>query len=93
MTTQEMKEIVEKAPFETLKKDEGISEYHQVGDISIGVSYETDEADNGREVYVWNLFLLDDYINISERTSTKERCSSELLKELSEMWNELEKLD
>jgi hypothetical protein len=63
-----------KIPFNKLKKNEGIFETNVIensdnSDISIGVSYE--DNDNGEEVYIYNVFVEDEYINISS-TGNKE---------------------
>lgn len=59
---EEMKQIFQnEIPIESLEIDNGIYEFHLEGDKSIGISYENIE---GKLVYIFNLFLCNEYINI-----------------------------
>ena len=49
-------------PLEGLVLDDGIWEFHEDGDKSIGVSY---EENDGKVGYVFNLFVSGEYINIA----------------------------
>ena len=63
ITVKEMKNIFEtEIPLESLTVDSGIYEFHMEDEKSIGVSYEHVE---GKPVYIFNIFLGDEYVNIS----------------------------
>lgn len=86
MTPKKLKKIIKtEVPFHELVKNSGIYEFHESGDLSIGVSYEEDE--DGKERYIFNLFRQkNEYINISNIGFYHETIS-----ELVEAWNHLEK--
>lgn len=65
MTIEEMKTIfTTEIPLNELVVDSGIYEFHDENGKGIGVSHETSE-ETGNLVYVFNIFLDDEYINIS----------------------------
>lgn len=86
MTIDEMRKIILKNfPFSELKKGAGIHEFYQDGNLSIGVCYEdTDEEEN---VYIYNLFAMDEYINISGYGNAKDLIPHQVLSELTDNWN------
>ena len=62
MTVKEMKNIFTmEIPLESLVVDSGIYEFHFEDDKSIGISYEHIE---GNLVYIFNIFLGKEYVNI-----------------------------
>lgn len=86
MTEREMKQILDtEVPFGDLVKNSGIYEFYEHGDLSIGISYEADE--NGKDIYIFNLFCEGDYVNICSTGNNEETIS-----ELTATWNELENL-
>lgn len=63
MTIEQMECIfTHKIPLEGLALDSGIWEFYIENDKSIGISYENID---GRLVYIFNLFVRYEYINIS----------------------------
>lgn len=93
MTKEEIVKIITtELPFSKCKIDEGIYESSSIsspiGDISIGLSYET--SDEGKEVYIYNLFVEEDeYINIFN-TGTKENpLPDSVINEIEHTWNKL----
>jgi len=63
MTIEQMERIfTNEIPLEGLAVDSGIWEFHIENDKSIGISYENID---GRLVYIFNLFVRYEYINIS----------------------------
>lgn len=83
MTIEKMKNIISKEiPFSELIKNGGIYEFYQEGHIGIGISYEDDE--NKKDIYIFNLFYNDEYINISGTG-----INDGVIKELVENWNKL----
>lgn len=75
------KEIINKIDFTKIKKGNGIYEFPVHKDLSLGISLEDED---GEEVYIYNLFLADTYINISNRGTRENKYSRELLTELYE---------
>ena len=63
LTVKEMEEILsDDIPLDKLILDNGLYEFYEENQISIGVSYE--HVDMESVGYVFNLFLKDEYINI-----------------------------
>lgn len=63
MTIKEMEHIfTTEIPLEGLAVDSGIWEFHVENNKSIGISYEDID---GKLVYIFNIFVDDEYINIS----------------------------
>ena len=75
------KEILNKIDFTKIKKGTGIHEFPIHKDLSLGISLEDED---GEEVYIYNLSLADTYINISNRGTSENKYSKELLAELHE---------
>ena len=98
MTTESMKQVImENVPFSELSKNKGIYEFFEPGDnnpgfkpknMSLGISYE--DADDEKDVYVYNIFIGEEYINISGRGSKENPLPDDVLSELVETWNSLE---
>lgn len=86
MASEQIEKIIHKnVDFNALKKDQGIIVFYEKGDISIGVSFETD--DDGNDVYIYNLFWQDDeYINIYNTGNNYETYT-----EIADEWNNLMK--
>lgn len=63
MTAKEMEDIfTTEIPLEGLAVDSGIWEFHVENNKSIGISYEDID---GKLVYIFNIFINDEYININ----------------------------
>lgn len=110
MTPSSMKRILSnEIPFSQLKKNAGIFEFYEDGNLSIGISWE-DSPEMGREVYVFNLFVYDktevfsycedgspnyasEYINIEGAYTRDEVSCSNLCRLLTDRWNEYIDLD
>ena len=75
------KEILNKIDFTKIKKGTGIHEFPIHKDLRLGISLEDED---GEEAYIYNLFLADTYINISNRGTREHKYSKELLAELHE---------
>lgn len=90
MTSVELKQIITtKVPFKALKKNEGIVEFHEEGIISFGISYE--DNDEGKECYIYNLFVdTDAYINISGQGTVEDPIPDDIVSELIEAFNKLQ---
>ena len=75
------KKLLSNIDFSSIQKDNGIYEYDVCKDLSIGISFENNEENN--EVYIYNLFLADTYVNISNRGTVSNKFPNELIEELS----------
>lgn len=72
-------------------KNKGIYEFFPYGLLtkkSIGISYE--DIDDEKDVYIYNIFVGDEYINISNRGTKDNPLPTEVLEELIEVWNSFE---
>lgn len=87
MTEKEMRDIInELCPWESLKKNQGITEiYVEANEISIGVSYE--DIDKLNDIYIYNLFYKDEYINILGYGTIENRLPEFVVQELTKSWN------
>lgn len=79
------KNFIDTIDFSKIQKDNGIYEYPitTIGKetLSLGISYETN--DDAQNVYVYNLFYNDEYINISATVTPTQKYDSILLAELN----------
>lgn len=79
------KEFIDAIDFSEIQKDNGIYEYPitTIGKetLSLGISYEIN--DDAQDVYVYNLFRNDEYINISTTVTPTQKYDSALLAELN----------
>lgn len=85
LTIENLADFIKKElPFNDLKIDTGIAETNNINntDISIGVSYERDE--NGNNVFIYNLFAGEEYINISNKGTDKNKMPNSVLIELKD---------
>lgn len=73
-------------PLDKLVLNAGIYEFYQDGERSLGVSYECN--DDGDNVYIFNVFLNGEYVNVDGEYANICDCIPELLK----TWNETEKI-
>lgn len=68
LTPELVRRIVEEnVPLQELEKNSGIFEFYEDGRLSIGVSYEDIEKHEGewlRDVYVFNVFVDGEYLNV-----------------------------
>lgn len=92
MTYERMKGIIaENVPFSKLKKDKGICEFYAMHcndsgiNKSIGISYE--DIDDEHDVYIYNIFIDSEYINISGHGTKDNRLPDDVLTELVAEWN------
>lgn len=83
---QTYKEFIDKIDFSEIQKDNGIYEYliTTVGKetLTLGISYETN--DNAQDVYVYNLFCNDTYINISATGTPTKKYDNILLAKVND---------
>lgn len=79
------KEFIDAIDFSEIQKDNGIYEYPitTIGKetLSLGISYEIN--DDAQDVYMYNLFRNDEYINISTTVTPTQKYDSALLAELN----------
>lgn len=79
------KDFIDTIDFSEIQKDNGIYEYPitTIGKetLSLGISYEIN--DDAQDVYVYNLFRNDEYINISATVKPTNKYDSVLLAELN----------
>lgn len=79
------KDFINTIDFSEIQKDNGIYEYPitTIGKetLSLGISYEIN--DDAQDVYVYNLFRNDEYINISATVKPTNKYDSVLLAELN----------
>ena len=84
LTEKEMEQILQnEIPLESLEVDSGIWEFHEENDMSIGVSYEHIGLGTHCVGYIFNLFVRDEYINISGEYES----IFDAVKILTEEWN------
>lgn len=78
------KDFINTIDFSEIQKDNGIYEYPiatiDKETLSLGISYETN--DDAQDVYVYNLFRNDTYINISATVVPTQKYNRVLLAEL-----------
>lgn len=102
LTTENMEYIIRTIPRMNLDKNKGICEFYMDGDMSIGVSYEDLKQYQGvvfKDVYIFNIFLGDEYINIEgeyqwkdnqfEALEALEDQTLDIIKILTAEWNRL----
>lgn len=98
MTLEKIKNaILKEVSFSKLEKNKGIYEFFKHGDnsksfnpenLSLGISYE--DIDNEKDIYIYNIFAGEEYININAKGTKENPIPNEVLKELTETWNSLE---
>ena len=82
MTIKEMKNIfIMEIPLEGIEVDSGIYEFYEEKNKSIGISYENIE---GRYVYIFNLFINGEYINIDG----EYKSIYDAIENVTKIWNE-----
>lgn len=87
LTEKEMEQILQnEIPLESLEIDSGIYEFHDDGGCSIGVSYEHIGLGTHDVGYIFNLFVDDEYINITGEFES----IFDATKILTEEWNKWE---
>lgn len=80
------KRIMNEVPFSELEKNSGIFEFcEDSGKRSLGVSYE--DSEDNKEVYIFNIFVGEEYINISGAGTKENPLPEDVLYELSIQWN------
>lgn len=89
MTKDKMREIILSTPFDELVKNSGIYVIYEDGNLSLGVSRESDN-DCG-ERYIYNIFWGDEYINICGYIRTRHDSNIEpIISDLYAQWSDLE---
>ena len=84
LTEREMEQILQnEIPLESLVVDSEIWEFHEEDGMSIGVSYEDIGLGTHCVGYIFNLFVRDEYINISGEYEN----IFDAVKILTEEWN------
>jgi len=82
VTINKIKNILEmEIPLENIEVNCGIYEFYEENGKSIGISYENID---GRFVYIFNLFLNGEYINIAGAYESIYDAAEEIMKK----WNE-----
>lgn len=80
------KNFIDTIDFYEIQKNNGIYEYPiaTIGKetLSLGISYETN--DDAQDIYIYNLFCDDEYINISTTGTPSQKYDSILLAELND---------
>ena len=80
------KNFIDTIDFSEIQKNHRIYEYPiaTIGKetLSLGISYETN--DDAQDVYIYNLFCDDEYINISTTGTPSQKYNSILLAELND---------
>lgn len=73
LTISKLRNLLNENFLNSLQKKQGITEFFMIGNISIGISYENGNIEDGEEEdrYILNLFLGDEYLNISYEPSEK----------------------
>jgi len=91
MTESRMEEILgNDVYFDQLEKDGGIFEFFSLGDLSIGISYESEGPDGeAMDRYIYNLFYQDEYINVPGYGTKEDQIPDAVIKELVEKWNDV----
>ena len=71
LTISKLRNLLNENFLNSLQKNQGITEFFMIGNISIGISYEDGNIEDGEEEdrYILNLFLGDEYLNISYEPS------------------------
>lgn len=85
MTCNIMQTFIKSIDFSGIKKDAGIYEFDIKAGQSIGVSFEIIEDE---DVYVYNIFAGDAYINISAMGTKEKPVTKDVIRELTEVWNQ-----
>lgn len=86
ITIDEMRQLIlSNITFSELEKNKGIYEFGNIKGKSIGISFE--DMDDESNVYIYNLFIDDEYINIENYGNTKTPLPNNVLYELTDYWN------
>jgi hypothetical protein len=82
--------IKNQIPFNELKKGEGIFETDFINnsEFTLGVSFE--DNDDGEEVYIYNIFAGDEYINIAETGNKENITPNAVIDEIIDMLLKIE---
>ena len=80
-----MQSFIESIDFSGIKKDAGIYEFDVKAGQSVGVSFENIEDE---DVYIYNIFAEDAYINISATGTKGKPMTEDVIRELTEVWNQ-----
>lgn len=88
MTIEKMRKIImENVSFSQLEKNKGIYEFYNDNESekSLGISYE--DIDDKRDVYIYNIFIDSEYINISGEGTKENPLPNDILEQLVKEWN------
>lgn len=94
MTEQKVKDMITESLISELEKDKGITEIYKENDLSIGISFETGDTAIGEEpeIYILNLFVKDEYINIEYFPGNKG-LNDDTFRAVANAWNKYKKGD
>ena len=81
LTPCKLRNLVSKLDIKEENKDKGIDEFYVYEGQSIGISYESENT------LIYNIFLGEEYVNISGNGTLQERLPDELARELVDTWN------
>lgn len=81
LTPNKLRKLVSALDIKEENKDKGIDEFYIYEGQSIGVSYETEN------MLIYNIFLGEEYINISGNGTLQERLPDSIARELVDTWN------
>lgn len=81
LTPYKLQKLVSKLDIKEENKDKGIDEFYVYDGQSLGVSYESENT------LIYNIFLGEEYVNISGNGTLQERLSDEIARELVDTWN------
>lgn len=84
MTKKKLKDILDEIPYNELVLDGGIYEFYTEDSLSMGISYEAFEEDPSIRIYIFNIFVGDEYINIS---GSEPVITDETINNLVRAWN------
>lgn len=87
ITEQDARKITSLAPAEAKNLNAGIVILYQDGKSEIGVSHETAYDGKTGQIYIFNIFIGSEYINIPGQYRESELQDPKLIKTLTETWN------
>lgn len=88
MTVEKIKSILTKEIIQNLEKDKGITEFYNEGNLSLGISFETGDVNDGEEAerYILNVFFESEYFNV-EYIPGNHGLNDLVFQDLADVWN------